>query len=1290
MAKVPMVVVVVMAVIAVVEELVQLSRAQQLPLPDEEFGRNESGARSFVEAHSAAAELVLERGVLAAWGHSTNMTAVNLERLVEARLKMQEFTEAWGEKTKYLYDDIRDGFPDDLRRLLREMRIMGSANLHPAAREELNRVILQMQTTYSTGAVCKPGHSSGPDCFPLEPELDHIMATSRSYTQLLYYWEGWRTDVGRPLRAPYAHFVQLSNEASRADGFADTGEFWRSVYETETFRADLERLYDELRPLYLHMHAYVRRRLHRRYGERLVNLRGPIPAHLLGDMWAQQWQGIYDLVVPYPGKTSVDVTSAMVEQGWNTTHMFRVSEEFFTSLGLMEMPPEFWNGSMLEKPADGREVVCHASAWDFYNRKDFRIKQCTSVTMTDLVRAHHEMGHVQYFLQYKEQPVPFRRGANPGFHEAIGDVMALSVATPRHLKKIGLLEPSYVEDPESDINFLLWMALGKIAFLPFGFLVDQWRWDVFSGHTPPGRYNHDWWHLRTKYQGICPGVPRTEEDFDAGAKYHVAANSPYIRYFVSFILQFQLHKALCTAAGHAGSLHTCDIHGSVEAGSLLARALQAGSSRPWPEVLREATGAEALSALPLVEYFQPVVEWLREENARNGEVLGWPDYDWRPPVPDDYPGSLDKNVDERQAAALLEEFSVTAEKQWNAFSEASWALNTNITKENEQLVQLASLQVANHSVEFGLRAKGFDWRNFRDEGIKRQLKRIGQIGVAALPVDKLDEYNEITTRMAMTYSVAEVCREEKCHPLDPDITFTMAKSQDHEELLWYWEGWRNASGRKMRSDFTRYVELSNEAARLNGYRDGGEMWRSVYETETFEADLERLYDELRPLYLHMHAYVRRRLHRRYGERLVNLRGPIPAHLLGNVWAQSWSNVYHVVTPYPDAPAVDATPAMQSKNWTPLRMFQESDHFFRSLGMIPMPPEFWKKSMLEKPADGRKVVCHASAWNFHNRKDFRIKQCTVQTMDDLVTAHHEMGHVQYFLQYKEQPVPFRDGANPGFHEAIGDVMALSVATPRHLQKIGLLERAEESYESDINFLMSMALDKVAFLPFGFLIDQWRWKVFDGRVSSEQYNQAWWEHRLKLQGVCPPVPRTEADFDPGAKFHVPSCVPYIRYFVSYILQFQIHEALCLRAGHTGPLHTCDIYGSTEAGSLLAEAMRLGASRPWQDALEVLTGNRSMSAAALLRYFEPLLLWLRRRNGEHGDVVGWPSYDWRPYGGYGAAPISTFLGMEVSGRAAAAAAQWLLLLLAAVAVLVAVSAVAVRRGKNRSQASQPGNAS
>ncbi|KAE8284386.1 Angiotensin-converting enzyme [Larimichthys crocea] len=1221
-------------------------------------------ALRFLNDYNSTAEEVLFFSVSASWNYNTNITSHNSELQVNASLDEQAFAYAWGLKARAFPQSILGTLEPSDKKLMKKITLLGAANLAPKEREEYNTILSTMDNIYSTAKV----HPQPNISWSLEPELTDIMANSRSYKRLLYAWEGWHNASGVPLKKYYPRFVELSNSASRSDGFTDTGDDWRSWYETPTFEEDLEELYRTIQPLYQHLHAFVRRKLYNQYGPKYINLKGPIPAHLLGNMWAQTWNNIYGLMIPFPEKPNLDVTNEMINQRYNASHMFRVSEEFFTSLGLEKMPDEFWEGSMLVKP-EGREVVCHASAWDFYNRKDFRIKQCTTVTMEQLFTVHHEMGHVQYYLQYKDQPVGYRRGANPGFHEAIGDVLSLSVSTPKHLKEINLLE-SATSDIQTDTNYLLKMALEKIAFLPFGYLIDQWRWSVFSGRTPPERYNADWWHLRTKYQGICPPTRRTEEHFDPGAKYHIPGNTPYIRYFVSFILQFQLHEKLCAAANQTGPLHTCDIYRSAAAGAILKKILQAGSSKPWPDVLQEAIGTRKLDANSLMKYFEPIIEWLKKQNVN--ETLGWPDFNWVPPIPEGYPGDIDKNTDELDAKAFLAEYNSTAETVWNAYTEASWKYNTDINEQNKQAMLDKNLEMSAHTLKYGQKARLYDTTDFQDASTKRIIKKLSDIERAALSSEELKEYNNLLSNMETEYSVAQVCRPDKtCHPLDPDLQKIMAESRDYDELLFAWKGWRDAAGKVIRQDYKRYVELANKAATLNGHSDNGAFWRSLYETPTFEEDLETLWKELEPLYQNVHAYVRRALYKNYGPERINLKGPIPAHLLGNMWAQTWSGIMDLVMPYPDATQVDATPAMVAQGWNPIRMFQESDRFFTSLGLLPMPPEFWNMSMLEKPSDGRQVVCHASAWDFYNRKDFRIKQCTVVTMDDLITVHHEMGHVQYFLQYKDQPVSFRDGANPGFHEAIGDVLALSVSTPKHLQSIGLLDKVESNHESDINFLMNMALDKIAFLPFGYLMDQWRWKVFDGRIPSTEYNKEWWNLRMKYQGLCPPVTRTEDDFDPGAKFHIPANVPYVRYFVSFIIQFQFHKALCEAANHVGPLHTCDIYKSKEAGKLLGDVMKLGFSKPWPEAMAMITGQPKMTAQPLMQYFKPLIDWLETENNKNNEVRGWPEYDWKPLSS-DPDPIKDnkvdFLGMNVDGSAATAG-QWILLVLGIVLLVATI---------------------
>uniref|UniRef100_A0A5F8GM13 Angiotensin-converting enzyme n=1 Tax=Monodelphis domestica TaxID=13616 RepID=A0A5F8GM13_MONDO len=1061
-----------------------------------------------------------------------------------------------------------------------------------------------MESVYSKAKVCQENGS----CLPLDPDLTNLMAVSRDYDNLLWAWKGWRDVTGQAILPSFPEYVDLSNKAAQLNGYADAGASWRSQYETSSLEEQLEKIYLELQPLYLNLHAYVRRALYRHYGANYINLQGPIPAHLLGNMWAQSWSNIYELVVPFPSASQVDATPAMKSQNWTAQRMFEEADKFFQSLGLLPLPPEFWDKSMLEKPKDGRDVVCHASAWDFYNGKDFRIKQCTVVNMEDLIVIHHEMGHVQYFMQYKDQPLTFREGANPGFHEAIGDVLALSVSTPKHLHSIGLLDN---EGEESEINYLMSIALDKIAFLPFGYLIDQWRWRVFDGSINKKDYNQEWWNLRLKYQGLCPPVPRSQEDFDPGAKFHIPANVPYLRYFVSFVIQFQFHEALCRAAGHTGPLYKCDIYQSKEAGKLLL-----GLSQPWPEAMKLITGQPNMSATAIMNYFQPLLDWLITKNKEQGETLGWPQYDWTP-----YSGT---DLVAEEANTFLKEYEKTALIVWHDYVEAAWNYNTNITLYNQNSKLEKNFLMAQHTLYYGTKALQFNITNFTDPLLKRILWKLREMERAILPQDDLMEYNQLLTNMETIYNMGDVCSEEgPCMFLEPDLLKVMAFSRNYNELLWAWQGWRDTMGQQLRPIYTRFVELSNKAARLNGHTDTGASWRQIYESPTLEQDLEQLYQQLEPLYLNLHAYVRRALYNYYGSQYINLKGSIPAHLLGNMWGQSWINIIDLVIPFPLSTRINVTMLMKSQHWTPYKMFEEADKFFQSLGLFPVLPEFWAKSMLEKPGDGRAMSCQASAWDFYDGKDFRIKQCTGVNMEDLISVFHEMGHIQYFMQYKNLPLPLRDGANPGFHEAIGDVAALSVSSLKYLHNSDLLINEIEDYESEINFLMSIALKKIAFIPFSYLVDQFRWRVFDGRITKQFYNKKWWDLRLKYQGLCPPVPRSEEDFDPGSKFHIAGNVPYIRYFISFVIQFQFHEALCQAAGHKGPLHTCNIYSSQEAGKLLGDVMKLGFSKPWPEAMKMITGQYNMSAKPLMEYFKPLLDWLIAENVRNEEVLGWPEF-------------------------------------------------------------------
>jgi peptidyl-dipeptidase A len=480
-----------------------------------------------------------------------------------------------------------------------------------------------------------------------------------------------------------------------------------------------------------------------------------------------------------------------------------------------------------------------------------------------------------------------------------------------------------------------------------------------------------------------------------------------------------------------------------------------------------------------------------------------------------------------------------------------------------------------------------------------------------------EELTRLVATMSSAYSKGRHTPAGSTESLDLQaLSRILATSRDPALLEDVWKGW-HAVGRPMRADFTRYVALANQGAREVGFPDTGAMWRSKYDMdpEAFAREADRLWSEVRPLYLSLHAYVRRKLREVYGPDRVPERGAIPAHLLGNMWAQSWEGTYPLLAPDPTAKGADLTALLVERRTTPEEMVRYAERFFVSLGLPPLPPSFWERSMLVRPRD-REVVCHASAWDLDAVDDIRIKMCIEITGEDFQTIHHELGHNYYQRAYGGLSPLFRESAHDGFHEAIGDTVGLSV-TPDYLVRIGLLAQPPDPRE-DLGFLLQRALEKIAFLPFGLLIDKWRWEVFSGAVGPEQYNRSWWAMRQSYQGVGPPGARTEADFDPGAKFHIPANVPYMRYFLAHILQFQFHRALVRTAGAKGPIHRASIFGSEEAGRRLRATLGMGASREWPDALEALTGERRMSAEGLLEYFAPLRRWLDEQN--RGAPVGW----------------------------------------------------------------------
>jgi len=549
---------------------------------------------------------------------------------------------------------------------------------------------------------------------------------------------------------------------------------------------------------------------------------------------------------------------------------------------------------------------------------------------------------------------------------------------------------------------------------------------------------------------------------------------------------------------------------------------------------------------------------------------------------------------------------------------AYWVRNTYITDDTAVLAAKAgerSLAFQSSVVEQAKKYKGAKM----DQNTARAIELMLRGSSAPAPNDpKLQaELAAVLTEMEGKYGAGSYCNEKgECRELQ-ELEAVLAKSRDYDELLDVWKGWRTVSP-AYRETYQRFVELGNQGAKDSGFKDLADAWKSNYDMDTneFTVEARRLWDQVKPFYDELHCHVRAKLGEQYGEDKVPQDGPIPAHLLGNMWSQTWDNIYPIMEPYEGVASLDVTASLKEQGYDELKMTQTAEGFFTSLGLPALPESFYKNSMIKKPRD-RNVVCHASAWDIDNGNDPRIKQCVEINEEQLSTLHHELGHIYYYLMYKDQPSTFKGGAHDGFHEAIGDTIVLSM-TPSYLKKKGLIDEVVESDEATLNKQMKLALEKIAFLPFGKMIDEWRWKVFSGEIAPEDYNKGWWELRKEYQGIAPGVERSEADFDAGAKYHIPGNTPYTRYFLSFIMQFQFHKALCEKAGHQGPLHECSIYENKEAGKALGNMLAMGQSKPWPDAMEALTGQRQMDASAIIDYFAPLNAYLKEQN--EGRQCGW----------------------------------------------------------------------
>jgi len=581
--------------------------------------------------------------------------------------------------------------------------------------------------------------------------------------------------------------------------------------------------------------------------------------------------------------------------------------------------------------------------------------------------------------------------------------------------------------------------------------------------------------------------------------------------------------------------------------------------------------------------------------------------------------SIDIDTSSETADEFVARINVELDELTREVQAASWVRNTYITVDTALLNSLATERYTewqSRAVADSLKYEGTELSPETARAL--MLLKFGTEAPAPSNEAKRRELSDVTTDMTGMYGAGKYCPDDgrACMNLS-ELTEIMAQSRDYDALLDAWTGWRTISP-PMREKYQRFVALANEGSQELGFQELGDLWKSAYDMSAveFEQESTRLWEQVKPLYDELHCHVRAGLNRQYGEDRVPLGQPIPAHLLGNMWAQSWDFLYDLFEPYPGVADFNVDRALAEQKYTPLRMVESAENFYVSTGLPELPDTFWERSQFSKPAD-REVVCHAFASGMDGGNDVRIKMCIKRTYEELRVIYHELGHNYYQAAYKNQPPIFQNGAHSGFHEAIGDTVTLSM-TPAYLEEVGLISAAEDSDQAVVNRQMQQALATIASLPWTKLVDEWRWDVFSGEIAPENYNKAWWDLRTKYQGVAAPISRSEEDFDPGAKFHVPANYSYTRYFLARVLQFQFHRALCDAAGHDGPLHACSIYGSREAGAKFNSMLEAGQSQPWQVTLEKLTGTREMDATAIIDYFAPLMAWLKTQN--EGRSCGW----------------------------------------------------------------------
>lgn len=395
---------------------------------------------------------------------------------------------------------------------------------------------------------------------------------------------------------------------------------------------------------------------------------------------------------------------------------------------------------------------------------------------------------------------------------------------------------------------------------------------------------------------------------------------------------------------------------------------------------------------------------------------------------------------------FLKEFNIEAAEMCNRVASTDWKYAANSSEYfKRRAIEQQSVALKFECLSWR-RAAAYSNYHLVDSNLRRQLNRIVRQSKCGLSETKFVEFNHIIAQMIRNYKETKLCPYQTrsvsvvhvddrmdvlpvnnggaqhttsnyCDlTIENDLPRIMELSRNEAELRYIWSEWHDRVGPPNRNNFMRYIDLANQAAIAHGYRDAGDQMRAFYEDSDMYFTVQDLWTQIQPLYRQLFTFVRKGLVRQYGERVVRRNGPIPAHLLGNMWPQNWKNIFDIVKQR-HTETLDVTGEMIKQGYTPMRIFQKAEEFFTSLGMPPMPAEFWRNSILQQ-TNGSTGKCTASAWDFCNNFDFRVKQCTDISVEDFIGSHQEMAHIQYYMHYSGQPFIYRDGPNPAFHEAIG--------------------------------------------------------------------------------------------------------------------------------------------------------------------------------------------------------------------------------------------------------------------------------